>query len=71
MLECPGCAARLVYPAQHATSCPAYTGHAAVDVAGELIACECGLVSLRAYRQAHIDDVKREAAQWSMGDDDA
>jgi hypothetical protein len=55
MLECPGCVQGLVYPATHATSCPAYTGHAAICVVMPYVECECGKVTLRVDRQAHID----------------
>jgi hypothetical protein len=62
MLECPGCVQGLLYPAQHTTSCPAYTGHALIEIASSFIECECGKVTSRYERQDHIDDVKRQAA---------
>lgn len=64
MLECPGCVQQLLYPAQHATSCPAFTGHALNRIVAGLYECECGGINaeLRS-RLAHIDQVKREAAQ--------
>jgi C4-type Zn-finger protein len=63
-LECPGCAQQELDASHHTTSCPAYTGHAVKVVAHPFIGCQCGHLSVnKVDRQAHIDQIKREASK--------